>query len=328
MLGLRWGLRVATDERFGAGHIARAAALAAALPGEVAVFVDPGAAPPAALGRYACTKEASVDSAHMLAEAARDRLDAAIVDSPVVADAELARVAARVWTAAFRDGVTPGSEQLAIDLSPGAVDSERVLCGPGWAPLAPHFADAHDEARRIRSDVPRTPRLLVAFGARDSVNRTGLVAASLALLPRPPATTIVRGRSFEHAAALERTVAGRPDVVQITDPGDMIALYLSHDLAAGAPGVSQYERACCGLPALLVPQNDNQGPLAVAWAAQGSARAAAPAVDALAEQLAALIEDATARESMCAAALAAVDGRGAQRLADALARRARGRIEA
>ena len=311
----RWALRVATDRRFGRGHIARSAALAACLGERVQVFVDPNAGIPDAFDAFRCTAEESADSIGRLLAA---DYDGGIIDSPAVAEAEIAILARREWTVVFRDGAPNGPEQLAIDLSPGARDGARRLGGPAWAPLAPHFAAAHREALRGRRATGGTPQILVAFGARDSTNRTGLVVDALRLLGRPFAATVVLGKAFDNRGAVEPIAARHRDFEVITSPSDMSALYLAHDLAVGAPGVSQYERACCGLPTVLVAQNERQVPLAEAWAAKGCALLAAPTTDAIAAEVKALLAGDSKRRALRDAALATVDGAGAERLAAAL----------
>ncbi|MGE5145977.1 MAG: hypothetical protein ACM3N5_04475 [Candidatus Eiseniibacteriota bacterium] len=305
----------------GAGHVARSAALAAALPGGVHLFLDPGAPPPA-LAHYDFDVEADTHSAALLCAALGKRVDCAIIDSPDIADSEIVAVARKGWTAVFRDGAPRGAERLAIDLSPGAVDDERRLGGPSWAPLAAHFAAAHERAIR-NEPAGRDPiRILVAFGARDSVNRTGLVVEALSAYAQPFVATVVLGAAFAERAAVEAAAGldGRLSIV--TDTPEMSTLYLSHDVAIGAPGVSQYERACCGLPTVLVAQNEGQKALATGWATMGCAIAADATPRAVLAGLDNLAGGGERLEAMRNAALRAVDGRGASRLATALAARA------
>ncbi len=46
--------------------------------------------------------------------------------------------------------------------------------------------------------------------------------------------------------------------------------YGTFDIAIGAPGVSQFERACCGLPSILVAQSERQEHLVRAWGETGA----------------------------------------------------------
>jgi spore coat polysaccharide biosynthesis predicted glycosyltransferase SpsG len=313
----RWGLRVATDARFGGGHVARSAALAAALGGRVHLFVDPAARPSDALDPFSCTAEASCAGFASLL-AALPELDGVVIDSPAIADADVAAIAARAWTAAFRDGAPNGSEQLAIDLSPGAKDGAWRLGGPAWAPLAPLFAVAHEHALRDQRAAGAPLRVLVAFGARDSTNRTGLVVDALRQLGRSFVATVVLGAAFDSRDGVDSIAARHGDFRVVTSPTDMSTLYLAHDLAIGAPGVSQYERACCGLPTILIAQNQRQEPLAEAWAAKGCALLAAPTTEAIVAGVETLLADDSKRRALHDAALTTVDGAGAERLAAAL----------
>jgi len=316
----KWNFRVATDPRFGAGHVARSAALARAFGGGVAIFIDPGSGAPEPLAAFRCSTESATDQTGLFLRSVRAGSSAAIFDSPVIPEAVIAEAAGYTWTAAFRDGPPYGAEHVSVDLSPGALDAERVLGGPAWAPLAPDLAGAHEAARRATHDPSAEPRVLVAFGARDSVNRTGLVLTALQRHRLP--VTVVLGRAFEDRRSIEAACERSPAIRVAVDPKSMIDLYLSHDLAIGAPGVSQFERACCGLPTILVPQNERQVPLAAAWERRGCALAAPPTLDGVARALDLLLTNDAKRRSLRAAALDAVDGRGAARLAAALTERA------
>jgi hypothetical protein len=292
------------------------------LPGDVRLFLDPGAPPPRALERYPSQAEADTSSVGLLCAALGGVVDIAVIDSPDIGEAEIAVVAGRAWTAVFRDGAPAGAEQLAIDLSPGTADGGRRLGGPAWTPLAPRFAEAHEHASRNEPGGGSPLRILVAFGARDSANSTGMAVEALVGHERSFLATVVLGAAFADRAAVE-AAAGRDERLTIvTDSSDMSALYLSHDLAVGAPGVSQYERACCGLPTLLVAQNQRQVALAEAWTAAGCAAAAPAAAPALRAGLDALAGNRQRLEALRNAALRAVDGRGAERLAAALLARA------
>jgi len=316
---LRWGLRIATDLRFGAGHVARCAALARALPGLVEIFVDPASPTPGSLADFRCTAEASIEGSDRLLAAARGEL-AAIFDSPAVRATAIEAAAESAWTAAFRDGPPYGPEHVSIDCSPSAQGGARLLGGPTWMPLDPGLAAARKGARRAKRNMAAACRVLVAFGARDSADRTGTAAEVLMRLRAD--ATIVLGRAYLGRDQIETLCARSPALRIVSDPADMLALYLSHDLAIGAPGVSQYERACCALPAILVAQNEQQVPLAAAWVARGCAVSAPATIDGLADAVQCLLDDGARRAALGAAAFDIVDGRGGERLAAALAERA------
>jgi spore coat polysaccharide biosynthesis predicted glycosyltransferase SpsG len=98
----------------------------------------------------------------------------------------------------------------------------------------------------------------------------------------------------------------------------MTAIYKQTDLAIGAPGVSQFERACCGVPTILIAQNERQEALCGAWAATGAAMQCGPKPANVAAALKRLVSDSTEVRTMRERGLSVVDGQGAARLAAAL----------
>lgn len=192
------------------------------------------------------------------------------------------------------------------------------LLGPDYALLRPGF-------RRHRPAAPRQPRkvahLLAFFGGGDEGNETGKVLEALPGLP--VSVDVVIGEAHAHKAALAERCAGLPGCRAHFQVDDMAALMARADLALGAAGVSTWERACLGLPALVVSVADNQHP--IAWAGQeaglhtwlGPARE----VDAAAWR-AALVQalaNPARLAAQSAAGLARVDGLGAARVADRMA---------
>ncbi|MHA1565237.1 MAG: hypothetical protein ACTSX7_08000 [Alphaproteobacteria bacterium] len=301
----KWGIRLATDPRTGAGHLARCRAIAAHLPGSVQWFGDEDTTPD--------SLEAMIDRAK------RGTINAALVDSYAIAHDLIDRLARQVFTVQIADdGKRHGQAAIIV---PGLTPAtDPALCaGPQFAPLAPAYGAAHDIAVQTPPHRQQPPHILVAFGARDSANCTAKALDAIAKIDIPVQTTIVLGRTAPHIAAIanEAKVMSATDL--LVEPADMIALYAQNDLAIGAPGVSFLERLCCGLPSLLLCQNPAQQPIAAAASRQGLAEC--PAGDkpaAIAAGLAALLSDPNRIDALRQAGLARVDGRGAGRLAQAL----------
>lgn len=189
------------------------------------------------------------------------------------------------------------------------------LLGPEYALLRPGF-------RHYRPAVPRrldqVARLLVFFGGGDESNETGKVLEALPDLP--VAVDVVIGGAHGHRDALADLCAGLPDCRAHFQVDDMAALMAQADLALGATGVSTWERACLGLPALVVSVADNQHPIARAGQEAGLHTWLGPAweVDTAAWR-AALVQVLAHPGSLAAqsaAGLARVDGLGAERVAD------------
>ncbi|WP_082548955.1 UDP-2,4-diacetamido-2,4,6-trideoxy-beta-L-altropyranose hydrolase [Rhizobacter sp. Root404] len=121
--------------------------------------------------------------------------------------------------------------------------------------------------------------------------------------------------------ALERRYFGRLDWREHVD--DMAAHMSECDVAVGAPGSATWERACVGLPAAIVASADNQVPILEDLARTRFCHFLGRAWELSAErfvmQVASFLEDAGALSEMRARGVAAVDGRGAQRVVVRLA---------
>ncbi len=191
----------------------------------------------------------------------------------------------------------------------------RQLLGPHYALLGPHYAQLHPLVP------PRTElrRLLVFFGGVDPANLTGraleaLLAPELAHL----AVDVVLGLQSPHRQAVAELVARRPHTT-LHDPLPSLAgLIVRADLAIGAGGATTWERACLGLPSLVVAIADNQLPFAVALDQVGAIQllgdAASVTVEQIVQALLAALPGAWPRA--CGHGL--TDGWGAARVATAL----------
>ena len=128
--------------------------------------------------------------------------------------------------------------------------------------LGPHYALLGPEYAKLHSLVPtRTElrRILVFFGGVDAANLTGkaleaLMDPELANL----AVDVVMGLQSPHRQSVQELVSRRP-YTTLHDPLPTLAgLIARADLALGASGATTWERACLGLPSLVVAMAANQ----------------------------------------------------------------------
>ncbi len=253
---------------------------------------------------------------------AQGQIDVLIFDAYLMSDGVVEDAATAGVTAVFRDGRPYGPEAITIDPNPGASDAAGVLSGPTYMPLARPFAALHDEARHYEYSKADPVNVLVAFGARDGADITSAVLDEMNKLSRPPRTKVVLASSSVHAKTVAAKVAEFSWVEILEAQHDIDALLGGFDLAIGAPGVSQFERACCGLPTILVPQNEKQKPLAGDWANSGAAICSSVAPGAIASALISLLGNPSRIAEIRQRCLSMVDGRGAARLSEALKQRA------
>ncbi len=185
------------------------------------------------------------------------------------------------------------------------------LTGPDFALLRPEFAAAREAALARRGG--SVARVLVAPGMGDAV---GLVPLALTALDGFPSLRIdvAMGSASQSRTAVE----ARPDVVLHLDATDMAALMTAADLCIGAGGMTGWERCCLGLPAVAVAVADNQVPALNGLAEAGAVVALtldAARSGSLREAVAVALKKAP---ELSAAAARLCDGKGADRVLDAL----------
>jgi UDP-2,4-diacetamido-2,4,6-trideoxy-beta-L-altropyranose hydrolase len=191
----------------------------------------------------------------------------------------------------------------------------RQLLGPHYALLGPEYAQLHP----LVSPRSELLRVLMFFGGVDPDNLTGraleaLLAHELAHL----AVDVVLGLQSPHRQAVAELVARRPHTTLHNPLPSLAGLIARADLAIGAGGATTWERACLGLPSLVVAIADNQLPFAVALDQLGQIQLLGDATSVSSEQirqaLVAALQDPWPRAS----GHGLTDGWGAARVATAL----------
>ncbi len=337
---LRVIVRTAASAGTGAGHVARTAAVAAEL-GRIGADV-----------RWACD-EATVPyllergvrayGIHVLRHAATagrsgeaEATDAAQAEDAretlALGPADCALVDSYQLGAAWqRTARTAGARVAAFDdLTERPIEADVVIN----AAASPESYDASARHARVLAGLPYAitgdpsrpaaagpGTLLLAFGAADPGNLTEATLRALA------AARDAQGASFpDTVIQLGSGAAGRPKVAELaatlawatfapegpTSPG-------APAIAIGAAGVGLLERMQAGVPSVVVVAAANQRVLADVATRSGAA-VAVPDVHAACAEAHRLLADPVALSRMSAAGRAAVDGRGAARVARELNR--------
>jgi UDP-2,4-diacetamido-2,4,6-trideoxy-beta-L-altropyranose hydrolase len=195
----------------------------------------------------------------------------------------------------------------------------RKLLGPRYTLLRPEFA-RYRAALRPRDGTVR--RLHVSLGGVDADNLTMRVLAALDMLGlRALQVDVVAGVANPHASSLRERCAGQEGWRFHQATSRMAQLMAEADLAVGAGGATTWERACLGLPALILVLGENQRLAALAMSSSGCAAVIA-GEEASAERLAQAISDLLAAperlRDMARCNLELVDGLGAGRVLRAL----------
>jgi UDP-2,4-diacetamido-2,4,6-trideoxy-beta-L-altropyranose hydrolase len=248
-----------------------------------------------------------------------------VVDLPRIAEAIDLAPADRLVV--FDDGNVFGGE-AAIVVQPslpawtGPGRGGRVLAGYQYAPLAHGYREIRDRIEAASpggpGDVNRPGRILLCFGGSDPDLVTERLAPSIAEISADgPTWSVVAVVGAGH-----RELAEIPGIAIVRDPSDLPDQLAAADLVIVGAGMMKFEAACLRRPAILVGVADDQlsvGPPfastgAALWLGDGRSLDAAVLRHAVGE----LIREPGRRSAMAVRAGEVVDGRGADRLTDAI----------
>ncbi|MGE6385880.1 UDP-2,4-diacetamido-2,4,6-trideoxy-beta-L-altropyranose hydrolase [Pseudomonas sp. NPDC078416] len=189
--------------------------------------------------------------------------------------------------------------------------------------LGPRFALLRDEFQCEAIAIkPRVERVLVNFGGFDAAGQ--VYATMLALQGFVDLQVdFVAGLHNPNWQAMSELTASRPEWRLHTLTGDFFALMQAADLFIGAGGGTTWERAALGLPTICMSVANNQQLNAQLLAEAGVHLYLGPHVQLepgrLRDAIGQLCGDAVLRRSFAEQSRLLVDGRGARRIADALA---------
>ena len=162
-------------------------------------------------------------------------------------------------------------------------------------------------------------RILVFFGGVDSGNMTAVALEALQFEKFCDLEVdIVLGHGATHLEDIQRFVDGRANMnLHICMPS-LSGLMIRADLAIGAGGTASWERACLGLPSLIVPIAENQIEGARELQKFGAARCLvsptkSSLIEEIREEILALMKSSQRLEEMSLACVSLGDGRGVQR---------------
>lgn len=131
-----------------------------------------------------------------------------------------------------------------------------VLAGTKYALLNEKFATARIQAEKRKFNLDKI-KILISMGGIDRPNATLSVLHSLVGHVDAIFTVLLSQRS-PHFQQVSEWCSMSPEVNHIEFVDDMAQMMLDHDISIGAPGSTSWERACLGLPSIIIPLADNQ----------------------------------------------------------------------
>ena len=330
------GIRCDAGARTGVGHLVRCVALAEELVSrgvEVRFLSDLGGlewATAQLTQRGLPWHPPPFDPVGLVAAVDRLRIDALIVDSYTlptphsVAVRKTGRTVLAVVDGDFRGQTADIYVDQNLDAKIEVADAVG-LAGLDYALLRGSVRRLRPPAAPVHT-AARTPRVVAFFGGTDAYRAAPAIAGLLAATGVPFDATII-GADESLRDELHAVIPGPGqhfDVIAPTD--DLPKLLAGADLAVSASGTSTWELLALGLPAALVWVVDNQilgydRTIAHGYAA-GLGQLGHLGADAVGT-LRSLLTDPARRTELAGRAWQAVDGRGVERVADALLARVR-----
>lgn len=143
-------------------------------------------------------------------------------------------------------------------------DDTVILTGCDFALLNPLFSDYREHVL-ANDKLCSRPKLLLSMGGIDQPNATLLVLTTLTEIPqlsRPLVTVLLGPRAPYYLEVKAFCLQNRDWVEHVDFVDNMAELMLQHQVAIGAPGTTSWERACLGLPSIIIPLAENQQTIA------------------------------------------------------------------
>jgi UDP-2,4-diacetamido-2,4,6-trideoxy-beta-L-altropyranose hydrolase len=138
--------------------------------------------------------------------------------------------------------------------------NSKVLAGSKYALLRPSFSLYRAKAI-VRKLEAYKPKILISFGGIDAPNAT--METLKVLVSWSNATcTVLLGANAPHFEEVKSFCFENDNLRHIDYVENMASLMLEHDISIGAPGTTTWERACLGLPSIVIPIADNQKEIA------------------------------------------------------------------
>jgi UDP-2,4-diacetamido-2,4,6-trideoxy-beta-L-altropyranose hydrolase len=201
-------------------------------------------------------------------------------------------------------------------------EGTTLLTGPAHALVRPEFASARHRALSRRARHGPVRRAMVSLGLTDLGAVTHRVVRALIDILDDGRLDIVLGHDAPSIPALTEMARDDRRLHLWVDTAEMASLMADADIAIGAGGSSVWERATVGLPSVTVILAENQRAM-VGQMAEASLTLAVDATDPafeteLREGWSALASDQGLRWRLTESSAELCDGRGAERVAEAM----------
>lgn len=196
----------------------------------------------------------------------------------------------------------------------------RLYSGWKWVVLRRQFAQVRESTSAIGK---RQSQVLVTMGGSDSGGLTLKAVRALDRLDNDFDTVILLGPGFLHEDGMKRLLAhAKRHFIVKRNVSHVAQLMRRSDIAAASFGVTAYELAACGVPAMHLCLTPDHAASASAFAREKMAVSLGVhrrvSVRELASAVRSLLRNARLRREMSERCRRRVDGRGAERIASVI----------
>lgn len=199
-------------------------------------------------------------------------------------------------------------------------DKEIFLLGSRYAPLRPEFADKRIPVKQTADSIfmttGGTDSYNMLIGILDKMKENGLAGMK---------KYIVAGKFYDRLDDL-RAMAEEDNAIEVYhDISDISVIMRKCDMAVSAGGTTMIELSACGIPSVCFSVADNQMPAINAFSEKGIVKYAGDVrenrekvIDNIIGNIQLMKDSYELREELSKKAKCVVDGRGAERIAEAV----------
>ena len=141
-------------------------------------------------------------------------------------------------------------------------DATTVCTGSEYAIVRSGFYKKREHLNRATNVSNNNHSVLISMGGVDAINATGSVISALKNMHDKREFSeihvVLNDRAPHYSAVVSQIDNSNEPFIFYEYIEDMATLMSSVTLSIGAPGTTTWERACVGLPSVLIPIADNQ----------------------------------------------------------------------
>jgi len=317
---IKLGIRVSSDYNFGLGHFYRCLSIRERIDNEVVWFLDSknkfieDLVSPRDKIYYEKDK---YDLSLAKKEVKKNVINIILIDTYSIKQKNILELSKIIPVAIFLDNKELIKVQIVICPHPIKLTDIKdvvLLSGTKYAPILNTF-----NAKKGKINT-KSINILVSMGAYDSKGITLKVIRAIErlYLKFDFNVTIVIGKKSPIINKIKSLIFNLSKFKLLIAVKDMNLIYNVHDIAIGAPGLSQFERAYKGLPSVIIAQNNMHKDILNNWVRLGCAIKANNSINSIEDAIYKLIKNKTLRNKIKTKCLNTVDGKGSNRIANEL----------